>query len=184
MRHGPSSAPCHPGIYCRDPSLPDLDGPLGCGAVQHISTFRTRGLMGPGHEARDDICGWGMASHSTNTTALAAHGTRGFASSSVSPTGAERRGPYRYKLGDAALAAPRTTTGPPAASPRSSMPGGEPAYADRRQQGGTDSLMSRAAVVAPGSNRRQPALVCALGSQIRDRHKIRSRRRAGITFPD
>jgi hypothetical protein len=52
-------------------------------------------------------------------------------------------------LGDAALAAPRTTTGPPAASPRSSMPGGEPAYADRRQQGGTDSLMSRAAVVAP-----------------------------------
>ncbi len=52
-------------------------------------------------------------------------------------------------LGDAALAAPRTTTGPPAASPRSSTPGGEPAYADRRQQGGTDSLMSRAAVVAP-----------------------------------
>jgi hypothetical protein len=87
-------------------------------------------------------------------------------------------------LGDAALAAPRTTTGPPAASPRSSMPGGEPAYADRRQQGGTDSLMSRAAVVAPGSNRRQPALGCALGGQIRDGHKIRARQRAGITFTD
>jgi hypothetical protein len=64
------------------------------------------------------------------------------------------------------------------------MSGGEPAYADRRQQGGTDSLMSRAAVVAPGSNRRQPALACALGVQIRDHHKIRSRQRAGITFSD
>jgi hypothetical protein len=142
---------CHPGI-CLHRRRPVLPGPVAprprravgrwCGTA--CFSFRPRGLMGPGDEPRDDIGGWGTASARTNTKPLAIHRTRGFASSSVSPSGAERRGPYRCKFGDAALAAPRATTGPPAASPRSSTPGGEPAYADRRQQGGTDSLMSRA----------------------------------------
>ena len=36
-------------------------------------------------------------------------------------------------------------------------------------------------IVAPGPDRRQPALACALGGQIRDGHRIRSAWRAGIT---
>jgi hypothetical protein len=118
--------------------------------------------------------------HLTNTTPLAAHRTRGFASSHFSPSGAERRGPYRSKFGDAALAAPRTTTGLPAASPRSSTPGGEPAYAYRRQQTWHGFADVSCPIVAPGPDRRQPALACALGGQIRDEHRIRSRPRAGI----
>ena len=57
----------------------------------------------------------GIAHHSTNTKPLAVHRTRGFASSFVSPAGAERRGPYRYNLGmrRSPLHAPRLDSQPP-----------------------------------------------------------------------
>ena len=51
---------------------------------------------------------------------------------------------------------------------------------DRRQQTWHGFADVSCPIVAPGSNRRQPALACALGGQIRDDRRIGEKKRAGI----
>ena len=98
-----------------------------------------RGTMGPGHEARDDICGCGRSRACTPPTRSAPRSfgpgvLRHSPSCPCNEAGAGRQGPYHCTFGDAAPAVPHASNGLPAASPRSSKPGGEPAYADRWQQ--------------------------------------------------
>jgi hypothetical protein len=119
----------------------------------------------------------------TNTTILAVHRTQGFASPVVSPAGAERRGPYRYNLGmrRSPSHAPQPDRQPPV--PGHPRPGESRRTLIAGSRHGTDSLMSRAQSWPPGPDRRQPALACALGGQIRDGHRIKASRRAGIKPP-
>ena len=141
---------------------------------------RIRGAIDPRDKREDDIGGWGIASELCQR-----HHPRGPSDPRlcviVSHPAQGRSGEGRtvFWLGDAALAAPRTTTGPPAASPRSSTPGGEPAYSNRRQQVGTDSLMSRAQSWPPdpiADNQLLPA------PWVRDHHRIRALAHPGIRF--
>jgi hypothetical protein len=124
---------CHPRTCSEDPWFDESGQTLICDASPP-TTHRTRGAMGPRDKREDNTCGCGVA------VALHEHRSpRGPSDPRLcvivsAPAGAERRGPYRCNFGDAALAVPRTTTGLPAASPRSSTPGGEPAYSNRRQQ--------------------------------------------------
>ena len=119
--------------------------------------------------------------HLTNTKPLAAHRPEALRHSSVSPAGAERRGPYRYNLGmrRSPPHAPRPDCQPPV--PGHPRPGESRRTHIAGSRHGTDSLMSRARSWPPGSNRRQPALACALGGQIRDGLRISEARQAGIS---
>jgi len=173
---------CHPGLHARDPLRREdgvRDARTSC-AKPHSSQCADEWVPGtsPG------MTFVGVGRFGTNTFRPAVPGPevlRHFLPCPCYEAGAGRQGPYHCTFGDAAPAVPHASNGLPAASPRSSKPGGEPAYADRWQQTRHGFADVSCPFEAPGP-RTSPSSWMRPAPRVGMPTNISARHNAGITF--